>query len=304
MGKADALDRVAQLLVGLAALLALANGAFMLVDPLGWYSFLPTVRFTGPYNAHFVRDIGAAYLACGLMLGWALPDLRGRWLGAAAGGLWLAVHAGIHIYEVSVGICGPGIFWRDAPGVVGPPLLVAAALGVLIARSRITPAGLPRAIILPVLTRMGDGDYMAELARAPGHAFDRFLGFMPASAHRHDAPPALFHAARIGAVLAEDCGACAMIAARGALADGVDRETVNALLAGTVEGDLAIGFRFGQAIASQSAEAAELGDAIEAMRGRVVRLELAMTAALVRAYPGLKRGMGYAQSCALTRLQV
>ena len=304
MGKADALDRVAQLLVALAALVALANGLFMLVSPLAWYGFVPTVRFTGPYNAHFVRDIGAAYLACGLMLGWALPDLRGRWLGAAAGGLWLAVHAGIHIYEVSVGICGPGIFWRDAPGVVGPPLLVAVALGILVARSRITPAGLPRAIIFPVLTRMGDGDYVAELARAPGQAFDRFLGFMPASAHRHDAPPALFHAARIGAVLAEDCGACAMIAARGALADGVDRETVNALLAGTAEGDLAIGFRFGQAIATQSAEAAELGDAIEAVRGRVVRLELAMTAALVRAYPGIKRGMGYAQSCALTRLQL
>jgi len=43
---------------------------------------------------------------------------------------------------------------------------------------------------------------------------------------------------------------------------------------------------------------------IEAAYGRVVRLELAMTAALVRGYPGLKRGMGYAQSCALTRLQV
>ena len=304
MGKADALDRVVQLLIALAALAALANGLFMLFDPLAWYGFLPTVRVTGPYNAHFVRDIGAAYLASGLMLGWASRDVRGRWLGAAAGGLWLAVHAGIHIYEVSVGICGPGIFWSDAPGVIGPPLLIAAALGVLIARSRITPAGLPRAIILPVLTKMGDGDYIAELAHAPGHAFDRFLGFMPASSHRHEAPPGLFHAARIGAVLAEDCGACAMIAARGALADGLDRETVNVLLAGAAEGDLGTAFRFGQAIATQSAEAAVLGDAIEAMQNRVVRLELAMTAALVRGYPGIKRGMGYAQSCALTRLQV
>jgi hypothetical protein len=304
MGKPDALDRVAQLLVALAALVALANGLFMLVNPLAWYGFLPTVRFTGPYNPHFVRDIGAAYLASGSMLGWASPDLRGRWLGAAAGGLWLALHAGIHVYEVSVGICGPGVFWSDAPGVIGPPLLILAALGVLIARSRITPAGLPRAIILPVLTRMGDGDYIAELAGAPGHAFDRFLGFMPASAHRHEAPPALFHAARIGAVLAEDCGACAMIAARAALVDGVDRETVNTLFAGAGEGDLGTAFRFGQAIATQSAEAAALGDAIEATQGRVVRLELAMTASLVRGYPGIKRGMGYAQSCALTRLQV
>lgn len=135
MGKADALDRVAQLLVALAGLVALANGAFMLVSPLDWYGFVPTVRFTGPYNGHFVRDIGAAYLACGLMLGWALPDLRARRLGLVAGGLWLAIHAFIHIYEVSVGICGPGIFWSDAPGVLGPPLLIAAAL--LIVRRRV-----------------------------------------------------------------------------------------------------------------------------------------------------------------------
>jgi len=136
MSKADALDRVAQLLVAFAALAALANGAFMLVSPLDWYGFVPTVRFTGPYNAHFVRDIGAAYLACGLMLGWALRDLRARWLGAVAGGSWLAIHAAIHIYEVSVGICGPGIFWRDAPGVIGPPLSIAVALGLIIVRRR------------------------------------------------------------------------------------------------------------------------------------------------------------------------
>jgi hypothetical protein len=304
MGKPDALDRVAQVLVALAGLVALVNGMFMLVRPLDWYGLVPTVPFTGPYNGHFVRDIGAAYLACGLMLGWAAGDLRGRWLGAVAGGLWLAIHAGIHIYEVSVGICGPAIFWADAPGVLGPPLLITAALGVMIGRSRITPLGLPRALILPVLERMGDGDYMAELARAKGHAFDRFLGFMPATAHRHEAPPLLFHAARLGAVLAEDCGTCAMIAARSALADGVDRDTVNSLLGGGAEGDLGIAFRFGQAIAHQSAEAAGLGDAIESAHGRPVRLELAMTAALVRGYPGLKRGMGYAQSCALTKLQV
>ena len=304
MGKPDAFDRVARLLVALAGLVALANGLFMLVRPLDWYGFVPTVPFTGPFNAHFVRDIGAAYLACGLMLGWALPDLRGRWLGLVAGGLWHAIHAGIHVYEVSVGICGPAIFWSDAPGVLGPPLLIVLALAVLVARHRIVPLGLPHRLILPTLTGMGDGDYIVELANAPGHGFDRFLGFMPATAYRHEAPPALFHAARIGATLAEDCGACAMICAQGALADGVERGAVNAMLDGTIDGDPGIALRFGQAIATQSAEAGVLGDAIETKHGRVVRIELAMTAALVRGYPGLKRGMGYAQSCAMTKLQL
>ena len=306
MGKLDALDRTAQALVAFAMLVALANGLFMLVRPLDWYGFVPTVPFTGPYNGHFVRDIGAAYLACGLMLGWALGDVRGRWLGLVAGGLWLAVHAGIHIYEVSVGICGPGIFWADAPGVLGPPLLILIVLGLMVGRRRIVPQGLPRWLVLPALKRLGDMDYVDEIARAPGHAFDRYLAFVTATAHRHAASPAMFYAARIGATLVEDCGPCTMISARAALAEGVDRDIVNALLAGSqgLDADLATAFRFGQTIGMHSAEAAELGDAIEAIYGRVVRLELAMTASLVRGYPGLKRGLGLTQSCALTKLQL
>ena len=123
MGKAGTLDRVAQLLVALAGLVALANGVFMLVSPLDWYGFVPTVRFTGPYNGHFVRDIGAAYLACGVLLGWALRDLRARRVAVLAGALWLSLHALVHLYEVIAGICGFAIFARDFPGVFGPPAL-------------------------------------------------------------------------------------------------------------------------------------------------------------------------------------
>src|SRR5262249_52922948 len=39
-----------------------ANGTFMLVAPSAWYGLVPGVAATGPLNAHFVRDIGAAYL--------------------------------------------------------------------------------------------------------------------------------------------------------------------------------------------------------------------------------------------------
>ena len=40
-----------------------ANGLFMLLAPHAWYPAVPGVTETGPYNPHFVRDIGAAYLA-------------------------------------------------------------------------------------------------------------------------------------------------------------------------------------------------------------------------------------------------
>jgi len=129
---ADGRFRFAQLLVGLAAVFAIGLGAYMLAQPLLWYRALPTVAFTGPFNQHFVRDIGAAYLTCGLLLGWAVLDLRVRRLGALAGALWLSLHALVHLYEVITGICGVAIFWRDFPGVFGPPAL--ALLGWRLAR--------------------------------------------------------------------------------------------------------------------------------------------------------------------------
>lgn len=305
MGKPDAFDRVAQGLIAFAAVVALLNGGFMLYDPYGWYQAVPTVKFTGPPNQHFIRDIGLAYLTCAAMLVWAALYPSGRWLAALAGGLWLSLHGGLHIWEVITGVCAPGIFWRDAPGVLGPPLMVWVALGILFARQRIVPAGVPKTAMLRVVDQMspGESEYLQELAKAPGHAFEKFQHFMPATMHRFETYPELFHMARIGATLVEDCGPCALTAAQGARQDGVSRELVNAALrADLPEGDLKTAFVFGAAIARQSADAFALGDAIEVKHGRTVRLELAMTAATVRSYPAMKRGLGLTKSCSITKL--
>lgn len=133
-GRPDALDRAAQALIALAAAFALLNGGFMLADPFGWYQAVETVKFTGPANQHFIRDIGLAYLMSGVVLAFAAVRPPMRWLAAFAGNLWLTAHGILHIYEVLTGICAPDIFWRDAPGVLGPPLLVWLALGLRFVR--------------------------------------------------------------------------------------------------------------------------------------------------------------------------
>lgn len=308
-GPYDSLDRLAQLLVALAALFAFGNGAFMLFAPLDWYYFLPTVRATGPANTHFIADIGIAYLACGVILAWAAPSLKMRWLAALAGALWLGAHGLLHVYELVVGICSPDRFLQDAPGVLGPPAAVILAVGLLAARQRIAPAGLPKPLFIKAaLATVEETDrrYLEEVAAAPGRAFEKFVHFMPASAHRHAAPVPLFHAARFGATLAEDCGPCAMTAARWAQIDKLPSEKINAALAGGdgLLPDEKRAFAFGAAIARRSQDAVELGEAIEAHHGRAVRLELAMTAALVRAYPAMKRGLGLTRACSSMALAV
>lgn len=305
-GKFDRVDRIVQLLLIVAGLSSLANGLFMLVRPLEWYVFIPTVVTTGPPNAHFIRDIGLAYLGSGAILLYAAVHPILRWRAALVGGLWLTLHGGLHVYEVAAGICGPATFWADAPGVIGQPALVLIALAILFARQRIAPAGIPPRLFARAVDRATHGmsPYLPDLVAAPGHAAEKYQHFMPVTLHRHAAPAEPFHAARIGATLAADCGPCALLAAEGAVADGVDKVIVNRLLAGDPRADLATAFAFGRTVGSHDPAADEYGAAIEAMLGRTARFELALTAATVTAYPALKRGLGFASTCALHKLEV
>jgi len=307
MGKPDSADRIAQAMVLLAALFSGGNGIFMLADPFGWYEAIGTVKATGPANAHFLRDIGLAFLMSAGLLAYAACHLALRWAAALAGAGWLGLHGGLHIWEVTTGICAPGIFWQDAPGTLGPPLLALGGVGIHFARQRIAPFPLPRSVFVKALDRLTPNDtaYAHDLAALPGFALEKFQHFMPAAMHRHTAPADLLAMVRIGATRAEDCGPCLLIAARGALQDGVPRALVNAALAGELpQGPCANAYAFGFAVAANSPDAAALGEAIAAQHGTIVRGELALASAMVRSFPALKRGLGRAQSCAALPLKV
>lgn len=102
---------------------AIANGIFMLAFPADWYFAVPGVTTTGPFNQHFIRDIGIIFLFLGaaFLIGTVRPDLRiVPW---AAATLWLASHALFHFWEVAVGICGPSALARDFPAVTLPALV-------------------------------------------------------------------------------------------------------------------------------------------------------------------------------------
>lgn len=307
MSKPDRIDRLAQALVLIAALFALANGLVMLVTPLGWYDLVGTVKATGPANGHFIRDIGLAFLLSAALLGYGGSNLALRWGAALAGAGWLLAHGLLHIWEVLAGICAPGIFWQEAPGTLGPPLLALTGIGLMLARQRIAPFPLPKRLFLQSMDRIapGETEYVHRLAALPGDALERFQHFMPVTTYRRSAPADLFAMARIGATRAEDCGPCTLITARWALVDGVPRALVQAALDDALPaGDLADAYAFGRAVALGLPEAAQLGDDLAARFGTAVRDELALTVATVRVYPALKRGLGIAQSCSAVRLKI
>ncbi len=103
-----------------------ANGFYMLADPQAWYLAVPGVTTTGPFNQHFLRDIGLIFVFLGsaFALGAARRDVRPLLWGAGA--VWLSGHALFHFWEVAAGICGPDALLRDFPAVTTPALLAIA----------------------------------------------------------------------------------------------------------------------------------------------------------------------------------
>jgi hypothetical protein len=141
--------------------------------------------------------------------------------------MWLIGHALFHVFEFATGEVTRTRFLQDLPGVLGPALLVVVAFAILVVTRRIAPAGLPQRIFLRLAERLAPSEshFLQELAFAPGHALEKFTHFMPVATHRYQAEPDVFHLARLGATLAEDCGPCALTAAPGALVDGVSRDS-------------------------------------------------------------------------------
>ena len=127
------LDGLGWLLLAIGAG-AIANALWMLAGPMHWYRELPAaVPDTGPFNPHFVRDIGCAFLTVGLALVWAAlrPALRFPLVAVAA--VFFVAHAILHVYDTAVGNLPHPHWWLDLPGV-HLPAVVLVAVSVALAR--------------------------------------------------------------------------------------------------------------------------------------------------------------------------
>jgi hypothetical protein len=91
-----------RLIAAILAIPTLFNGLAMLAGGRIWYETVPGVSETGPFNPHFVQDIGVAFLVAGLAL--AARAWRPRyWPAAVAGAGFLAAHAVIHLVMIAGG---------------------------------------------------------------------------------------------------------------------------------------------------------------------------------------------------------
>jgi len=91
---------IARIIAGLLGIYNGGNGLSMLVAPHRW--FLGVAADTGPFNSHFVMDVGIAFLAAGLAFLALAWDRRAGLLALGASG-FLVGHAVLHLLDLRHG---------------------------------------------------------------------------------------------------------------------------------------------------------------------------------------------------------
>ena len=99
-----------------------ANGLAMLAVPGAWYAAIPGVPDTGPFNPHFVRDIGAAYLIAGTAFVALALSAKARPAASAAAG-FLVLHALVHLFDLAAGREHAHALFAELPTIYLPALL-------------------------------------------------------------------------------------------------------------------------------------------------------------------------------------
>lgn len=102
------------------------NAATMIAAPGDWYAATPGVALTGPFNPHFVVDIGFAFLvAAGGFAAYAIRPALG-WGVAAMAAAWPALHGLFHLAHIHHAPAAHAAL--EAGGVIVP-----GALGLFVA---------------------------------------------------------------------------------------------------------------------------------------------------------------------------
>jgi hypothetical protein len=105
----------------------LLAGTAIFLAPGHFHALTPGVAFFGPFNAHFIRDVGLVYVASGLV---GLYGARsGNVPVGVAVALWSCLHAVFHpLVWVDRRLPLDGIFLFDLSFVIVPPFLVILVL--------------------------------------------------------------------------------------------------------------------------------------------------------------------------------
>ena len=121
---APLLDRALIILLWLFCIISLITALRMMAMPLSWYESIPGVSETGPFNGHFILDIGIAFLTGSMALGGALALPTARRPPLVIALVWFGGHALLHLSEILTGGHSRTGLWLEVTAIILPAVLM------------------------------------------------------------------------------------------------------------------------------------------------------------------------------------
>lgn len=150
-----------------------------------------------------------------------------------------------------------------------------------------------------------DVRYQQDILKADLSAFLKFMGFQSMAAHSGRLPAVPLYAARIRAIIWDDCGPCTQLVVDMALEEKVDAKIVQAIIDRdflSLPEDIACVVKFTDFVLAHNPEADDLREKILALWGDQGLIAIAIAVSAYRVYPTLKYALGYGSAC--NRIQV
>jgi hypothetical protein len=98
------------------------TGIVIFIAPQAFYQNTPGLSLIGPFNAHFIRDVGLAFFASGAAT--AYGALRSMPQVVIAGSAWPFLHALFHLHIwIHRGLPLDEVFLFDLAAVIAPAIL-------------------------------------------------------------------------------------------------------------------------------------------------------------------------------------
>ncbi len=142
--------------------------------------------------------------------------------------------------------------------------------------------------------------YQQEILATDKTAFLKWMAFQTMAAHAGQLPVEPLFAARLRAIIAEDCGPCTQLVVDLALEAKLAPELISAVIARDLHKlpeDIQLVVNFCDLVLARQPQANDLRAAIRARWGQSGLLAIAFALSSYRVYPALKYSLGYGEAC-------
>ena len=150
-----------------------------------------------------------------------------------------------------------------------------------------------------------DVRYQQDILKTDLGAFLKFMAFQTMSSHSGNLPVGPLFAARIRAIIWDDCGPCTQLVVNMALEAKLDPNLVHAIIdrdLNKLPEDIALVVQFTELVLAHNPEADDLRGKILDLWGQKGLITIGFAISSYRVYPALKYTLGYGTAC--SRIQV